>query len=364
MIDSLLILDDQTIWHRRFIEAVAKQMPVVVFRPQISKLPGRIKEIQGTPYKTLSVSVLPGWASKTAPLARPIFSRAIKKQASNLPGRTGVMLMSPAYASLAQSQAKKRPVITYTADDYRSYAGWGGPETVFQSEQRAMRAASLNLFVSKTLRNRSVSEYGLDPERTLVSPNATEERFLQSADGASDRPEAMSDLKKPIIGLLGALSDRLDLDFIADVADLDTVGTLFVAGPMAESAQNHDRISQHPKIKVSGRLPHEVMHDYARSFDAALIPYQETELNWHCSPMRLFDHLASGVPIFGLKTCAQLVDYEGNRLIVSDKGSLLSKISLWASSNHERRPNREPDGLLWSDRALRFKQKYSELGTH
>lgn len=352
---GILFFDANTIWHRRLAEALGPLAPTLAFLPR-QDLRLRRDPLPDPAGRTVfaAIGLPPGWAHRTAPLAQPILARAALRAARRLPDPVAI-LASPAYAPLARILAGRLPLVAYCADDYRSYAGWADAA---RREAEIMRRADLAVFVSEALRQRAVAEYGLDPAATMVSPNATEPRF---GPPAPPLPEAVRDLKRPVLGLLGALGPRLDLDTVRRAAELEAVGTLLVAGPL-DAAPAAQALATHPKIHVTGRLPHDEMHAYAHAMDAALIPYATGALNRHCSPMRLYDHLATGVPIFALDTCDQIVRLAagpaGGRIAVAAAEPLLAAIAARiGAAAHDRAPRPE----LWADRAGALVRRLSAM---
>ena len=139
--------------------------------------------------------------------------------------------------------------------------------------------------------------------------NASEPRFFPDTSAvASDLP--CRDLPRPVAGVVGGIGDRLDLDLLRRCAEVDALGTLLLVGPLpdAPSAEMRALLAQ-PKCVAVGAQPHDEIHRWFQCLDVALIPYARTEFNRFCSPMRLFDHLASGLPIIALDSCDQVARF-------------------------------------------------------
>jgi glycosyltransferase involved in cell wall biosynthesis len=357
---SVLFVDANSIWHRRLAVALGEvAAPTIAFAPYRSWLPGRAREtLDDSGTRFVSVGLLPGWASKTAMVGQRHLSWLVGNLLERCRGEAVVILTSPKYTPLARRLRDRVRLVYYCADDYRSYAGWGGT-SMAAAEAEMVEACALSVFASEALRERAIAENGVHPNDTLVSPNATEPRFLPI--GPVTVPAGIAGLARPVVGVLGAVSERLDLPILKAVADRDEIGTLLIAGCVAESARAAAPwLNQHARIRVTGRLPHEEMHLYARSMDAGLIPYARTALNHFCSPLRLYDHLASGVPVFATDCCDQINRLDEPRVTVSGRERLADAIgSHFAASlpGSPVAPTPHPGpGLLWSDRANRLWQ--------
>lgn len=308
----------------------------------------------------VSVGLLPGWASKTAAVGQRHLSWRIGNLIERWRGEAVVILTSPKYTRLARLLGGRVRLVYYCADDYRSYARWGG-DSIAAEEAGMVEACALSVFASEALRERAIADYGVHRKNTIVSPNATEPRFLPTGPVAV--PAGIEGLPRPVVGVLGAVTVRLDLPVLKAVADRDEVGTLLIAGSVTESARvAAPWLDSHAKIRVTGPLPHEEMHIYARSMDAGLIPYAKTALNHYCSPLRLYDHLASARPVFATDCCDQINRLDEPRVTVAGRERLADAIgSHFAASLQEPgapdRPTSNPGpGLLWSDRAKRLRQ--------
>ncbi|MEM9153694.1 MAG: hypothetical protein AAGB13_01475 [Cyanobacteria bacterium P01_F01_bin.33] len=339
---SFLFFDANTLWHKRLVESLGEVADVTAFLPRSGcRIALGKRESFGSGRSSFVPLTLPwGWASTVASFVQPWLAGQVIRRFATL--QTVAILASPAYRVLARHMRGHLPYVYYGTDDYRSYVGWGHDTAIAEAE--ICRGAMLSIFVSESLRSRAIREYGLPPNQTFVSPNATEPRFLGPADVI---PELLIGRPRPVLGILGALTDRLDLNLIRSATQLPQVGSLLIAGPVHPDIAHQPWLS-HPKLVVSGKIPHEQMHSYALSMDAALIPYSATRLNYHCSPLRMYDHLATGVPIFAADTCDQIKRKQASGLMVRSPAQLVKGIE---SHVGDPRVLRRDEDLFWSRRA-------------
>jgi len=290
-------LDVNTIWRRKFAGALARQLPTTPIAPH------RLSSRPAEP-TAMDIVVPPGWATKTSSVSMPYLAHRIKRDAASrgmVP--SSLFLTIPHYAPLADLMVQTCDVIYYCSDDYRTYARWDTAK-MRRLESRLCRQAKLSIFVSEALRSRAVNEYDLDPNRTFVSPNATE----ATSGHALAAPE-LAALPRPILGCAGVISERLDLALLEQLASLPQVGALAMVGPVDAKLQGTPLLKamqRNEKIHFFGRQPHGRMSEWMAGFDVAVIPYAETTFNHFCSPMRLYDHLAIGHPIIATEHCDQI----------------------------------------------------------
>jgi hypothetical protein len=215
-----------------------------------------------------------------------------------------IVVTTPHYLGLARRAVARSTIVYYCSDDYRGYAGWD-PLQMERDERILCRIAALSIFVSEKLRRRAVQEYGLDPAKTFVSPNATEPRFA----GAMKRRSDVAVLPGPVFGAAGVMTARIDLAFLMAIAEDPRVRSLALVGPVGTELEGDPmlaRLRADPKVHFFGAQPHAAMAEWMASFDVAVIPYAATPFNDFCSPMRLYDHRAIGQPILATPYCDQI----------------------------------------------------------
>jgi len=105
------------------------------------------------------------------------------------------------------------------------------------------------------------------------------------------------------------------------------------------------QLMDHPKCVAVGRQPHEIIHQWFQCLDVGLIPYIKTEFNRFCSPMRLFDHLASGAPLVATDACDQVKAFKG-RVSVCSGDAFVAAVQARIGE-----PTGGIDGITWRDRA-------------
>jgi len=334
--------DVNTIWRRKFGEALRRHYPdMLLIAPRAfgTKDTGRDDA-------AVTVSLPPGWADKSAAIAMPILQRRVEALAARRGGRIDTAIFTSFhYLPIARRLQPRTRILYYCSDDYRSYAGWSGARAV-EREAELCRLSSLSIFVSEALRARAIAEYGLDPARCLVSPNASEARFSE----ASAKPTELSGLDGPVFGVVGVFNERIDYGFLEQLAASAEIGSLALVGPIMPGSDDTgaiERLRINPKVHWFGARPHEEIHTWMASLDIAVIPYARGDFNHFCSPMRLWDHLAIGQPILATDACSQIAGQRG--VIVASSGDDLDRAI--RSAKTLAVGGRHPHLESWDDRA-------------
>jgi glycosyltransferase involved in cell wall biosynthesis len=353
----LAVADVNTIWHRRLAEALSNEITTIGLtpwrafgkRPDSSPMPDTRLDVR-------ALSLPPGWASRLAHASQKIIARAVRSIGRRYPHKVVLILTSPAYLPLARELREEVGLIYYCADDYRSYDRWGG-ERLAEAEGRLVETADACFFVSNALCERALREYHLPPQRAFISMNATEPRFRAPAD--EERYAVLEGLARPVVGVVGTLSNRIDFELLAELAGKSEVGTLLCVGQLAIPAETPavKALIANEKCVITGHIPHRDLHLWTRAIDLAVIPYANSRLNHFCSPMRLFDHLASGRPIIATAICDQIVRLLQPSSVVGEDAFVDRVCEILSDKSHPRSGidgSNRPFGHFWSDRARAF----------
>lgn len=296
----ILFADVNTIWRARIAEAMSDLgAEVLGIRP--GSRPTR-SHSEGPRLTCLDVPLPWGWASRLAWPAQAYLAQRLRGHAGS---GTALVVTIPQYLPLVRLLHRQMPAFYYCSDDYRSYVGWGS-DRMRRLEGEMLKLCEGAFFVSKALADRAIADYDIDPVGVHVSMNGTEPRFL--ATDENDVPDVVRALPRPIVGVVGAINERIDLDLLLRVAALQGVGTLLIVGPVdrhTAETPTFRALKAQQRVVLAGAQPHGDLHRWTQAIDVALIPYRPSELNFYASPMRLFDHLASGRPIIATAACDQ-----------------------------------------------------------
>lgn len=330
----IAVCDVNTIWRQRPFAALAERADVLAVAP-CDKQYARTHPIDAT--GVLPVVLPRGWASKTAWLGQRLLWRRIRAEARKRGQQIKcVVVTSPHYATLLGLLPSSVRTIYYASDDYRSYEGW---KNMDELEANVVRRVDHAAFISDALAERARKEYQVSESKISVCMNGTEERFFPDRNEAVPLDPPAGSFVRPIAGVVGGINDRLDFLLLKQCADLPGIGSLLLVGPLPEkpSAALMDLL-QHPKVAAVGAQPHGSIHQWFRCLDVALIPYAKTELNRYCSPMRLFDHMASGVPIVATDACPQVEAFGRVLDVCAEEASFIRAVSRRVAE--ERREDR------------------------
>ena len=188
------------------------------------------------------------------------------------------------------------PVVYHCVDDVAVQKGVDA-EGFRASEERFARRADLVLASAPALaeRMRGLSEH------VLYAPNVADTGLFASAleDGPLDA--ALDPLPRPRLVFQGAIvATKLDLSLLAELARLRPEWSIVLVGPRGAGDPGGDLsvLDRAPNIHFAGPRDAAELPTVLRGADAGLIPYAINDLTRSVFPMKVYEYLAAGLPVF------------------------------------------------------------------
>ncbi|KKP91701.1 MAG: hypothetical protein UR94_C0013G0016 [Parcubacteria group bacterium GW2011_GWA2_36_10] len=108
----------------------------------------------------------------------------------------------------------------------------------------------------------------------------------------------IADIPKPIIGYIGVIQDRVDLDLIAYLAKANPDKSFVLVGPVwSEQDLAQKNLSQYPNIHFLGYKSYQEAPMYIQQFSLGLIPHQKADFSVTTNPMKMYEYLAAGLSV-------------------------------------------------------------------
>jgi len=186
-------------------------------------------------------------------------------------------------------------------DEYTSVKGWPIIRTkrqIIKHERRLFKKVDLSFVVSDAL----YKTKNLYANKMVILPNAVDTEHFFSLDNnkIADLTE-ISEISKPIIGYLGGLSDKVDIPMLCILSEKHPEWSFVLIGPTLQrgkKSQAFSRFIQKPNIHVIGSRSYEELPHYLNTFDVCFLPLViDHPFNINCSPLKLYEYLATGKPI-------------------------------------------------------------------
>jgi glycosyltransferase involved in cell wall biosynthesis len=200
--------------------------------------------------------------------------------------------------------------------------------------------------------------FGSYYDRLEIIPNGAD---LFADTDAWAKPEELGNLSGAIVGYVGNLSDRLDLELLKYIATTKPEWNLVLIGSAHRNAAIFELI-EFPNIHLLGVKPYDEAVKFIKYFDVAIVPHVDSELTRHMNPLKLYVYFALGVPIV-TSTIANIEEFAGLIYVASDNGDFVKGIEL---ALHAKSPVTSPlrqkllQQIDWQTRVERILQKLDE----
>lgn len=181
--------------------------------------------------------------------------------------------------------------ILYGTDDYVAGARLMGvaAKRLRILERRALAKADAVVVVSPGLAERWAA-LGIEP---ALIPNGCPASRLNT----DVRLPAMPGLPAPVVGLIGQLSERIDLDILEALGNAGF--SLLIVGPHDSrwEARRFKALIARPCVHYTGRVGAEAVPSYLAAVDVGITPYRNSPFNRASFPLKTLEYLAAGRPV-------------------------------------------------------------------
>jgi teichuronic acid biosynthesis glycosyltransferase TuaH len=181
--------------------------------------------------------------------------------------------------------------LLHATDDYVAGAELMGlsASRLRRQERQAVGRADVVSVVSPGLAEHW-SDLGASP---VVIPNGC----LAAIEWSGDIPSPARELGRPVVGLVGQLSERIDMDVLETIVDGGF--SLLLVGPH-DTRWERERfmaLTARPGVHYAGRVPAEAVPSYLAAIDVGVTPYQDSAFNRASFPLKTLEYLAAGLPV-------------------------------------------------------------------
>lgn len=288
-----------------------------------STLPQRVPELPNvwtfSPRKIWPDTLPPGRESNRIQL------RSQVRRAARAIGMKRPMLwIKPHYAAHMVGHMGESAVIYDVGDDW----------TAFQTDEGARRrAAREDLFLTRRAdavivvsEHLAAMKRHLRPDVHLISNGADVSRYaLVGSPDLKPHPLAR-DWTHPVLGHTGTLHpDRTNVEMILATARAFREGTIALVGPSFLDDATTSRLKAQPNIRLTGPVDYRELPQIMNHFDVCIVPHQVTAFSQSQNPLKLYEYLASGLPIVSVPVSG-FSDYPELVHLANDEPSFVEAI--------------------------------------
>lgn len=284
----------------RLAAAISKHLPILWIDPPKSIVrggwrllltSGRGRQMRRVSDRIVRLSIAaPPYPDRAATrwLTARIMKYSIRAATRSLAG-TPVAMLATCYAPRFNAL---RPVTYayYATDDFVAGANLMGISERYlkKATRDQLKHADVVLAISNEMADRLTNQR----ESIVVLPNGCDpDHFYEvdSLDFPTDVP-----LRPPIAGLIGQISDRIDMPILAAIAEAGI--SLLIIGPIDPTFEPEEmaRLLSRPNVHWAGSKSFSELPKYMRAIDAGITPYTQSDFNRASFPLKTLEYLSAG----------------------------------------------------------------------
>ena len=216
-------------------------------------------------------------------------------------------------------------VVYHVVDEYSSYPGLSEAQAARQRELDRQLTARADLVLC-TARSLVEARRPINPN-THYSPNAVDYRAFQKALANPSPPRFLASLSRPLLGVVGGINAKLDLDLLIQVAESRPDWSLALIGPLGYGLQRDQlaRLRSLPNVLLPGSVSPDQVPATMAALDACLIPYRLTEQTRHVNPLKFYEYLAAARPIVAT-SLPELIQYPAVAHLAAEPTAFIAAI--------------------------------------
>lgn len=158
----------------------------------------------------------------------------------------------------------------------------------------------------------------------------------------------------PIIGYIGKIQERFDLELLVKLANINTNYRLMIYGPLLALKKEAKEIEKkYSNIQFLGEVPYEKLPTIVNTFDIGIIPHKVTRFTKSMNPLKLYEYLSCGTPVVTSKVNGVDGISKFVSVCISDKEFLTELSNLVEELHHITRTevrNSLDDSFSWENK--------------
>lgn len=166
-------------------------------------------------------------------------------------------------------------------------------------------------------------------------PSSVDVPHFNKASETIKIPADIKNIKKPIVGYIGVIDERIDLPLINETAQLMPEVSFVMIGPLAKIRD--EDLPRGSNIHYLGMKQYDELPGYLKAFDIAMMPFALNESTEFISPTKTLEYMAADKPIISTAIKDVVRDYSKALDVISNAEEFSQAISgvLQAENTHD-----------------------------
>ncbi len=196
---------------------------------------------------------------------------------------------NPFYTDYLDNGLNQSMNIFTAVDNWLSHSSYSKSITKLEKNYNIIDQKSDLIFtVSESLKNNLFKN-----KNTHWIPNGVNLNHFTNETKIS---EQLIKIKKPIIGFLGILQDRIDIDILKTLAKNNPDKSIVLAGPVWKNFPKNE-LDSFNNVHFLGPIPYTEIPSLYNGFAVGIIPYKVNKFTKSIDPMKIYEYLAARLPI-------------------------------------------------------------------
>lgn len=304
----VLSKDNRILW----INAIANRMPTTSGKDVsriFKKLKGftePIREVESNIF-VLNPLAIPAYGTEAVrKFNQKFLASQVKKAMRKLGFKNPLLMIFNPAAGLLAGKLGEKELIYYCVDEYTAFTG--ASNGLKEIEENLFRKSDLVIVSAEKLLD---NKKHFNKHTFIIRHGVDFSHFRKALDSATEIPDEIKDLPKPIIGFHGLLADWVDFELIKKTAEHFAEGSVVLIGKIAVDAEQKVKILDDVKnVHFLGRKPYAELPAFCKGFDVALNPFAINDLTLAANPLKVREYLAAGLPVISTDIPeVRLLDY-------------------------------------------------------
>ncbi|MDL2123256.1 MAG: glycosyltransferase [Deltaproteobacteria bacterium] len=226
-------------------------------------------------------------------------------------------------------------------------------EAVIEADRKMAKRADVIVCVSHALFKYYNGMYG---KTKVITHGVNYEHFSRANENTLNWPDDMKDLRKPIVGFMGAIDAKtVDPDLLVYLLKKNSKKTFIFVGNLSN---NISYLNEYENAYFLGQKHFNELPRYLSKFDVALMPFNNSEWIRYCNPIKLKEYLAAGLPVVSINI-KEAEPYGDIMYLASnyEEFNKLLNIAIKEDSIQLRRDRQERmSGETWAEKVNQLKE--------
>jgi len=208
-------------------------------------------------------------------------------------GKKPVVISSTPAAALALPALKDniKATVYYLCDKFDKFRDISGSERISAMDRKMVSIADLLVCVSREIQ----AAYSDSHPRCHYVPHGSNfELFYTAVTVDLPRPDDMQDIRGPVIGYFGSVTESNDKDILEAIARKHPEWSVVLIGQVVS---DYSRLEKYPNIYFLGKKALDEIPAYGKYFDVCIMNWVMNEWMHYCNPVKAKEYLAMGKPV-------------------------------------------------------------------